>query len=154
MFAIFNPQKKFIGYVPDTTSLGSVSPMWHKEIPSDKTDLMLYQWVGDYDTGQMESLETGKYPIEEFEEERKLVAKIELQYPLYAQLFILAKQLYHHLELKETHMQPEFKEMFESINTLLVHYNKKQEFFKQSENHNYTTKEERVEQLHEVFKTS
>jgi hypothetical protein len=89
MFALFNSEKKFIGFSPDILDNDKVLKI---RIPDEQSDIRLWRWEGDYDTGKMVYCDVG-YPIEEEELEKKLFDYIANKYPISIQLINIIRQL-------------------------------------------------------------
>lgn len=90
MFALFNLDKKFIGYSPETIPGDHILT---KQIPPDQQDLNLWKWSGDFSNGKMVSVFEQDYPEEEFEEEKKRFKELNESYPLGIQLTNIIRQL-------------------------------------------------------------
>jgi hypothetical protein len=59
MFALFDKNKKFIGYSDDFPDHPTLNVFKFK-IPDDKTDIMKWHWVGDMFNGGMQKIEVEK----------------------------------------------------------------------------------------------
>jgi len=152
MYCIFNKQtKKLIGYCDKSTFEAAKNQYLFYEIPPEKRNLLAYKWEGDYESGSMVPLVGDTYDVSEYEEEKKLVEKLETLYPFYTQMYILGKQLYHFIELKESGLLPEFKDWFESTSKLLQHYEKRKKYFENSPHHKFITKNEQRKKFAETF---
>ena len=90
MFAIFNNDKNFIGYTPDTVSMPGIL---RKEIPEHQRNLQTWQWRGDYDNGCMVDILQEGYSEEELVEEEQMYNIINKKYPPSAQLIYIIEQL-------------------------------------------------------------
>ena len=88
MFALFNKDKKFIGYSPDVSKNPNISP-FYKEIPHQYRDISQWHWEGDFDTGGMVS----NKKIIELTKDQKILAKLHETYSLGTQIVNIVKQL-------------------------------------------------------------
>lgn len=52
MYALFDKDKKFIGYSPDFPENPGLN-IFKFKLPEDKSDLTKWKWVGDMFTGKM-----------------------------------------------------------------------------------------------------
>lgn len=118
MFALFNQDKKFIGYSPNPPNVPGLKIL-KKEIPAEYGNLKEWAWRGDYDTGGM--FPTGK--IIEVDKEKQALKTILEKYPLGKQIFNIVKQLRIIAE-KENVLDPSFKEMSDDMLDLLKYFNK------------------------------
>ena len=111
MFAIFNENKKFVGFSPDIQENPKILS---KPIPEEQSDIRFWTWEGDFDTGKMVRLGIG-YPIEEIELEEQLFKYIQEKYPLTIQLINIIKQIRKLVEHDKNIQDYEFMDMSDSI---------------------------------------
>ena len=118
MFALFNDNKKFIGYAPHIEN-NSFLCAYYKEIPKEYSNLAEWHWEGDYDTGGMVS----NKKIIELNEQQKVVQKILKKYSIATQMLNITKQLYI-LSKNANLFDNDFKEMSKDIFDILSENNK------------------------------
>jgi hypothetical protein len=118
MFALFNADKKFIGYSPDLPNNDKLNIL-RKKLPEQYSDLRFWHWEGDYDSGAMVS---NKKTIE-LDDNRKAYEEIVKTYPLGIQLFNIIKQL-NLLSKNANLFDSDFKEMSNNILEILAKHNK------------------------------
>jgi hypothetical protein len=126
MFALFNKDKTFIGYsndIPDT------STVLKKEIPKEKSDIILWRWEGDYENGRMVSVDIG-YPIEEIELEKELFNFIDKNYPPQIQMLNIIKQLRKIVQNNENIQDDNFVDMSDYILNAVDKYDKRVNYYK------------------------
>jgi hypothetical protein len=126
MFALFNKDKTFIGYsndIPDT------STVLKKEIPKEKSDIILWRWEGDYENGRMVSVDIG-YPIEEIELEKELFNFIDKNYPPQIQMLNIIKQLRKLVQNDENMQDDNFVDMSDYILNAVDKYDKRVNYYK------------------------
>jgi hypothetical protein len=127
MFALFNSSKNFIGYgneIPDNPNLN----LSVKEIPSDKQDLTVWRWDGDFDNGKMVLINENPYPVEKIDLDTSLYDKIYQNYPIDLQIVILMKQV-KLLSEKANCLDPEFDEMSKLILKAVENYEHERKFY-------------------------
>lgn len=131
MYALFNNEKKFIGYSPDE---GNHPNIFKIKIPQEQSDIRLWQWEGNYDDGKMVPLDIG-YPRDEMEMEIKLFEYIEKKYPITIQILNIIKQL-RKLVQYDKHIQDyEFMDMSDSIINAVDKQLKRVSYYKNYERH-------------------
>ena len=119
MFAIFNDKKQFIGYCDDIPPNSTIPK---REIPHEKTDILKWEWKGDYETGEMLPIGSS---IEEIQEERHTFEYIDKKYPLNAQLIIIMKQLRKIIQNNDNLADDDFSDMSDCILTAVDKFNKR-----------------------------
>ena len=90
MFVLFNKDKNFIGYSPDSPPQVDILKI---EIPEDKKNLNEWKWSGNFDNGKMVSIFEEGFPEENINEEKKLFDDITKKYPLGIQLANIIRQV-------------------------------------------------------------
>ena len=94
MIALFNQEKKFVGYSQDDLPFPN---LLRKQISEECSDLNLWKWSGDYDTGQMVSINEEGHQLSKnnFDERKKALENIFNKYPLEIQVLHTMQQLYN-----------------------------------------------------------
>ena len=87
MYALFNKEKKFIGFSPN-----QIPNNLTKKISEEHSDFTIWKWEGDYDTGKM-VLINSNIKTEEIELDKALFNYIDSKYPLKVQLINMMTQL-------------------------------------------------------------
>jgi len=126
MFVLFNKNKEFVGYSPDIPDNPS---LLKKEIPKDKSNINIWKWEGDYDTGKMIYIENG-YPIEEIELENELFDFIDKHYPIGIQIINILKQIKKIIEYKPEIQDENFLDMADCVLNAMDKYNKRIKYHK------------------------
>jgi hypothetical protein len=90
MFVLFNKDKKFIAYTED---FPDNSNFFKREIPADKSDLSVWRWEGDYESGSFVPIEESPYPENKTDVQKNLFDRIYKEYPIDLQNVIIIKQL-------------------------------------------------------------
>jgi hypothetical protein len=127
MFALFNTNKNFIGYGEDLPNNPNLN-LSVKEIPSDKQDLTIWRWDGDFDNGEMVLINENPYPIEKIDLDTSLYEKIYNNYPIDLQIVILMKQV-KLLSKKADCLDPEFDQMSKLILKAVENYEHERKFY-------------------------
>jgi hypothetical protein len=125
MYAVFK-NNKFISFSDSNESLDESYQL--KEIPEHQSNLKLWKWVGDCDTGKMVHRYEENYPEEELKIEKELFEIINKVYQPGVQLTLIIKQL-HLLASKTNLFDEEFKEMSETILTAVEKQSKRIKFY-------------------------
>jgi hypothetical protein len=113
MFALFNKQKKFIGYSADIPDIESILKV---KISDEHTDFTKWKWHGEYDTGRMVSLSENPIVFEEIDLKASLFSKIKKEYPLDVQNVIMIKQIKKLCDYFDSNMKnDDFKEMSDTL---------------------------------------
>ncbi|NBO98598.1 MAG: hypothetical protein EBU90_00455 [Proteobacteria bacterium] len=126
MFALFNTDKTFIGYSPD---IPENSNILKKEIPEEQSDVTLWRWDGDYDSGRMVPVDIG-YPIEEIELERQLFDYISKEYPINVQMLKIIKQLRRIVQDNDQLQEDGFMDMSDCIISAVDKYHKRVNYYR------------------------
>lgn len=145
MFALFNKNKEFIGYSPEIPEGSEILKI---KIPEDKSDILIWKWEGDYDTGKMVPVDIG-YPIEEIELERELFEFIHKNYPLQLQMINIIKQLRKIVENDENLQNYEFIDMSDCIINAVDKMNDRVNYYK---NYYKLVSKDESEKFKKIFK--
>lgn len=119
MYALFNKEKKFIGFSPDQIPNSLI-----KEIPKEQSDFTLWKWQGDYDTGKM-ILINSDVKIEEIEIDNALFRYVESKYPLKVQLINIITQLRKVVQYNDILQDDDFMDMSGAILNMVDKYKKR-----------------------------
>jgi hypothetical protein len=125
MYALFNNDKKFIGYSPE---LPENLKILKKEIPKEFSNLEIWHWEGDYDTGKMTQT-CPDYPIKEIELEKELFKYIDRRYPLNIQLLNIIKQLKKITKSNDLLQDDDFTDMADCILNAIDKHNNRVKFY-------------------------
>lgn len=118
MFALFNKNKKFIGYSPD---IPDNAPLLKRKINDEQSNTLKWKWVGDYDTGRMVSVDKSDSEIEEDD----FLFEVSNKYNLNAKFDIIIKQLQKILEKNQDLKTPEFDQMSSDLSKAFDIWQKK-----------------------------
>jgi len=145
MFVLFNKEGTFIGYSPD---IPENTELLKKEIPNSQSDITMWRWDGDYQTGRMIPLDIG-YPVEEMELERELFEYIDKKYPLAVQMRNIIKQIKMLVKNNLNLQDDDFMDMSDYIINAVDKHDKRVKYYR-----NYASlipKDESERQFNTVF---
>jgi hypothetical protein len=147
MYAIFNKKtKEFIGWSPNEGA--TTGNVLYRKV-TDKLDIGLYIWKGDYDTGEVVLKASTEAVIDEYKQEKKLEQKILKKYSVLDQLKVIIDQL--DMVIEEDIKTSDFVALKKGLTALHKKHDKRMKHFKESENHSYISKEEVDRKFNKAF---
>ena len=139
-FVLFNNRKEFIGYSP-TSIIPSVE-VKSVVIPEEKRNLMYYEWIGDYDTGQMRPKKKFQKLITEYDLEKKFLKELEEKFSLQKQLFVIFQVVN---EMRQNVLNGDFKDFDEIVDLMQkahAAFERRKELVESDPEYSYLSKKE------------